>query len=108
MCRPWMVTLVAAVLVLAGCGSANSIIGKWSDPQGGTIEFLDSGIVLAAAKGVQLNITGKWEKVDATRIKIVFDGLLGIAGPQVCSFALAGDTLNFSGCALQGTMKRVR
>lgn len=88
---------------LAGCGS--SLQGSWTDNSGKNITFRSGDSVsLRDANGS--DYSGKWREVGKGRLEITLAGLMGLGGPQVCSFEIRTDggptNLFLNDCAFQG------
>lgn len=79
--------LLAMVLILSAslvaCTPGSALLGKWQAEDGSTMEFLRDGTVMVKAL---VTIAGKYTLPDKTRIKIEFQGLLGLGGPQIYEF----------------------
>ena len=105
-------TLAAAGL-LVGCSLlGGSLEGKWkrSTTKEGKevseyIEFLKNGDLIFSA-GI-LNINGKWEKLEANKVRLVIQAF-GLGVGQICTYAVSGSTLQLSDCDAPGEFERVR
>lgn len=79
--------LVAMVVILAtsvvSCNPRSALLGKWQAEDGSSMEFLRDGTVMVKAL---VTVAGTYTFIDNTRIKIEYQGLLGLAGPQVYEF----------------------
>ncbi len=101
---------IAAVIVVVARGTIAApptLVGKYQylDRTGkGTVEFLDNGTMVITA-GNDSN-SGKWEKLDDTRLRIEPPGL-GFLG-QVCQYKFDGkDALKVSGCDFRMDLTRL-
>ena len=86
--------LVAMVVILAtsvvSCSPRTALLGKWQAEDGSSMEFLRDGTVMVKAL---VTVAGTYTFIDNTRIKIEYQGLLGLAGPQIYEFKVQGGQL---------------
>jgi hypothetical protein len=96
--------LIAAAIVLAGCGGSvkDRILGKWANPGGATIEFLEDGTYIS--QGL-MSAQGRYTILSDERIKLE-SRFLGMDGAQVYKVQFESDTVTFIGPG-GGTLRRV-
>ncbi|MHB1354991.1 MAG: hypothetical protein ACYCZF_03330 [Anaerolineae bacterium] len=78
----WLLVAMVFILVtsVVSCSPRTALLGKWQAEDGSSIEFLRDGTVMVKTL---VTVAGKYSFIDDTRIKIEFEGLLGLAGPQI-------------------------
>ncbi|UXT50158.1 hypothetical protein FY136_13265 [Agrobacterium tumefaciens] len=91
------VAVLTLMLVAASCSAqSDSILGKFRDPAGTTVEFLNDGTVIFVGQGRQY--LWKWAKYDGDRIKLEPGPGLE-ASPKICNYRFEGSTtLRLTGC----------
>jgi len=95
-------TLTAGVLFLltAGCSKSKPLIGVWHEPEGTTIEFLDSSKLVVHPKQpkqsgsppVPLSIACDYKIIDKSHLKI----MVPKENPVVAEFVVTGDTMKMT------------
>lgn len=84
-------------LFIASCSGSPGIKGKYADPDGSTVEFLNDGTAIFFIRGVQAIWT--WSTFDGNRLKL--EPTPGVPGPPpsaVCTYQLDGSMLRVTGC----------
>lgn len=81
----WLLVAMVVILVISAvsCSPRSALLGKWQTEDGSSMEFLRDGTVMVKAL---VTVAGTYTFIDNTRIKIEYQGLLGLAGPQVYEF----------------------
>lgn len=103
--RPFLLPcLIAVNFALSGCTDSSKIVGKYEDPKGNTVEFLNDGTMVVNI-GAQQGVW-KWTILDGGRLKLEPSaGLLG-AEAAVCDYALYTKLLLVTGCEYAMRLKR--
>lgn len=89
---------------LAGCGGS-SLVGSWQSNNGAQWTFRDGdSVTLRDTNGS--DYSGNWREVGSSQVEITFTGLMGLGGPEICSYQIsAGNGLTnlfVNGCTFQG------
>ena len=86
--------LIVATFIFGGCSSkkdiGGSVVGTWQDTNGKTMQFFEDGTV--TSKGL-ISATGKYSFPDSNHIKVEFQGIKGISGPQVYEYSFKDGNL---------------
>ncbi|SOC48177.1 hypothetical protein SAMN05892877_14121 [Rhizobium subbaraonis] len=97
-------TVGAVALLLAAC-SGSGIDGKYRDPKGNTVNFLEDGTAVFVINGTQA--IWKWATYDGNRLKLEpGPGVLGVSA-AVCDYKLDGSSLRVTGCDYAMQLTRV-
>jgi len=92
--QSWLlVVMVVLVASAVSCSPRSALIGKWQAEDGSTMEFLRDGTVMTKA---MITITGKYSILDNMRIKVEYQGLLGLVGPQIFEIKVRGGQLTLT------------
>jgi len=96
--------LLATLLILVSCGGPEkAIIGNWQCDDGSKLQFLKGG-TMVVDDGSGVTLVGAYSFPDKEHITVQLDGLLALAGSQVLSVDVSGNTLIIEG----GTCKKVK
>ncbi|PDT38160.1 hypothetical protein CO671_01820 [Rhizobium sp. M10] len=87
----------AFALFLASCSGSPGIEGKYTDPNGNTVDLLKDGTAIFVVKGTQA--VWKWTTYDDNRLKLEpGPGIPGSPPAAVCNYQLDGSKLRVAGC----------
>lgn len=83
-------------LFLASCSGNPGIEGKYTDPNGNTVDFLKDGTAVFVIQGTQA--VWNWTTYDGNRLKL--EPGAGLIGPSsaVCDYELDDSNLRVTGC----------
>ena len=88
-------TLIALCMLgaIVGCSKPeDQLIGKWRDiKDGSTAEFIKDGTVIVHQSG--MTVTGRYSVLEKNRLKLEFEGLFGLGGPQISDFKFENNKL---------------
>ncbi|YCM47003.1 hypothetical protein V2O64_24485 (plasmid) [Verrucomicrobiaceae bacterium 227] len=71
------------------------LVGKWEESSGKNWEYFSDGSVLMSQDDKDLNVMGKWSRLEDGRIKIEFT-MLGHSVGEVFTEAVKGDDTSFT------------
>ena len=102
-----LVFLIGALLISA-CSPASQLLGKWNaDNNSEAVEFLQNDVVTMTVLGVSVN--GAYKIVDDTHLQVNLLGLIGgLAGTQIFTYKISGDTLQLTLGSVATTYTRVK
>jgi hypothetical protein len=93
--------------ILIGCTSRDSIVGKWSDNSGSTIDFYKDGTVVFAGT-LFGDVSAEYSFPDENHIKFSIKGILGIFGDQVFEIKINGNKMSLNSSNTSILLERVK
>lgn len=94
--KTFVVTLVVCIgLFVAACSAKRSLVGKWEEIGGKEkMELLEGGTISVSSGS--MSVSGKYSFPDDTHLKVEFEGLMALGGPQIQSFAISDGVLTLT------------
>ncbi|WP_454700899.1 hypothetical protein [Agrobacterium burrii] len=83
-----------------------SLVGRWADVDGSSVEFLKNGTAIIVIRGTQA--IWNWSTFDGNRLKL--EPTPGVPGPPpsaVCGFELTATKLNVTDCPYRMRLNRI-
>ncbi|MFQ5985323.1 MAG: hypothetical protein ACE5LL_07400 [Alphaproteobacteria bacterium] len=100
--------LLFLALTLVSCSESPNFIGQWKVVNDvDTLEFFKDGTVVIESPLAK--ISGSYEIIDDSTLKIELKGLFGFAGPMICKFNFRQNEVQFlagGNCPYEGKFMR--
>jgi hypothetical protein len=90
-----LIIIAICLILISACSSKQNLVGTWQNEQSGdTLVFFKDGTISMTSLG--MSVTGSYQILDDTNLKISISGLFGLGGAQIYGYSVSGKTLTLT------------